>query len=257
MGWIQEQKTDMGSQSRETYWKAFETKRLSHERYGTLRIAKGLQDQIQTILDTLPEAGAPALLAGLDQFLKTAPLEQAYQDLYGRVGADFARTSFSDLSGKSQKAEDDWIEFMRNFAINEAGTRIQSVSNVTLTRVRRVLQDGIDRGLGIEEIAANMERSNAVNRIRARVIARTEIVSASNRGSKLGAESTGLTLEKYWIVTPDGRERETHSAAASQSPIAKDEMFIVGGHEADLPGDPNLPPEESIQCRCSVAWGAV
>ena len=240
------------------YWKSVNTKRLSHQRYGELRVAKGLQDQIRVILDILPEAGAPALLAGLDQFLKTAPLEQAYQDLYGRVGGDFARDSFSELSGKSQKAEDDWIEFMRNFAITEAGSRIQSVSNVTLTRVRRVLQQGIDQGLGIEDIAKLMERSNAVNRVRARVVARTEIVSASNRGSKLGAESTGLTLEKYWIASPQGiHHRETHSEAAAQSPIGKDEMFIVGGYEADLPGDPNLPPEESIQCVCAIAWGAV
>ena len=236
----------------ETYWRKFETKRLSHERYSTLRIAKGLHDQIQTILGILPEAGAPALLAGLDQFLKTAPLEQAYQDLYGRVGADFARTSFLELSGKSQKAEDDWIEFMRNFAVTEAGARISQVSDVTLRRVRRVLQQGIDEGLGIEEIARRMERSNAVNRVRSRVIARTEIIAASNRGSLLGAESTGLTLNKEWISTPDGREREAH-AQANGSIVASNEPFIVDGEELQYPGDPRGSAANVIQCRCTIA----
>lgn len=239
------------------YWKAVNTKRLSHQRFGELRIAKGLADQIQTIIDILPEAGAPALLTGLDQFLKTEPLKDAYQDLYGRVGGDFARNTFTGLTGKGQKAEGDWVEFMRNFAVTEAGSRIQSVSNVTLRRIRRTLQQGIDEGLGIEEIARNMQRSNAVNRVRARVIARTEIVSASNVGSKLGAEATGLTLNKHWIATPDGRERDTHLAAQSQSPIPKDELFVVGSGTADIPGDPSLPPEESINCRCAIAWQAV
>lgn len=251
MGSTREQKTVEGLPNNETYWRKFETKRLTHERYGTLRIAKGLQDQIETILDILPEAGASALLAGLDQFLKTAPLEEAYKDLYGRVGGDFARDSFRGLSGKSVKAEDDWIEFMRNFAVTEAGQRIQQVSDVTLTRVRRVLQQGVDEGLGIEEIARNMERSNAVNGVRARVIARTETISASNKGSLLGAQSTGLTLNKEWITSIDGREREAH-AIANGSVVSTNDYFVVDGEELEYPGDPKGSAANVISCRCAI-----
>lgn len=236
---------------RSRYWKKFETKRISHERYGILRIAKGLQDQIETVKDILPEAGAPATLAGLDQFLKTEPLQKAYQDLYGRVGGDFARDSYFNLSSKSVKAEDDWIDFMRSFAITEAGNRIRMVSDVTLNRIRRVLQQGIDEGLGIEEIARRMESSNAVNRIRARVVARTEIVSASNRGSLLGAQSTGLTLNKEWLTSIDGREREAH-ARANGDIVPSSDPFIVDGEELEYPGDPKGSASNVISCRCSI-----
>jgi len=33
-----------------------------------------------------------------------------------------------------------------------------------------------------------------------------------------------------------------------------DELFSVGGFEARYPGDPDLPPDQSIQCRCTQAY---
>jgi len=238
------------------YWKQFQRRRDTHQRWGERRIVRGLQEQVETILEVLPE-GAAQTLGNLDQLLKTDPLVRAYQDLYGRVGRDFATRSFSSLEKSHHKFDtkdaDDWMEFMRNFAVTEAGRRIQDVSNVTLRRIRRSLQQGINEGLGIEQIARNLQQSNAVNRIRGRVIARTEIISASNAGSDLGARSTGLNLNKEWIATPDGRERETHGEANGQV-VGMGELFIVGGQEAKYPGDPNLSAEESIQCRCTHAF---
>ena len=231
------------------YWKLFDTKRLTHQRYGEQRIMRGLKEQIDTILEVLPQAGAVGLLSQLSEFNKIEPLQRAYQDLYGRVGGDFARSQFQRLTGKSKKAESDWIDYMRNFAIYEAGTRITLVNDVTLNRIRQTLQQGIDQGLGIEKIARMMEQSNAVNRIRARVIARTEIISASNAGSDLGARSTGLNLRKEWLASIDGREREDHAIANGQI-VGMDEDFIVGGEQAKYPGDPRLSAGQVIQCRC-------
>src|SRR5690554_4022045 len=157
---------------KERYWRLFETKRLTHQRYGELRFMKGLKEQVDTILEVLREAGAPALLGGLDQFIKIDPLERAYQDVYGRIGGDFARDSFTSLTGKSQKAESDWIEYIRNFALTQSGTRIKRVSEVTLQRIRRVLEQGVSDGLGTDRKSTRLNSSNAVNRVRARVIAR-------------------------------------------------------------------------------------
>src|SRR5690554_4761056 len=235
------------------HWKNVDRRRRSHQRYGERRIARGLQQQIETILEVLPD-GAAMTLSNLDHLIKTEPLVAAYQDVYGIVGTDFASRSYGGLkSGHIKELADDWMGYMRNFAAMEAGARIQSVTNVTLTRIRRVLEQGVNEGLGVEEIASRMERSNAVNRIRARVIARTEIISASNAGSDLGARSTGLSLNKEWVATADGRTREDHEEIGG-SVVGMDELFSVGGFEARYPGDPDLPPDQSIQCRCTQAY---
>jgi hypothetical protein len=38
--------------------------------------------------------------------------------------------------------------------------------------------------------------------------------------------------------------------------VELDKPFDVNGYAADYPGDPNLPPEESIACRCTVTFEA-
>lgn len=145
------------------------------------------------------------------------------------------------------------MERLREFAATQAGSRIVNVNNYTVEQVRGALQKGIQEGWGIEKIAREMENSDAISRVRARRIARTEIVSASNEGSMMGARSTRLNLKKLWIDTPDSRTRETHVIAGNQEPVGIDEPFLVGGYQADYPGDMSLPAEEVINCRCAVA----
>lgn len=51
--------------------------------------------------------------------------------------------------------------------------------------------------------------------------------------------------------TEDHRTRTTHRAADGQR-VALASPFIVGGAELMFPGDPSGPPQETIQCRCSL-----
>jgi hypothetical protein len=62
-------------------------------------------------------------------------------------------------------------------------------------------------------------------------------------------------LTKSWVATGDVRTRPSHLRAHVQykdNPIPINQPFIVGPKKARLmyPGDPNGPPEETIQCRC-------
>jgi hypothetical protein len=71
----------------------------------------------------------------------------------------------------------------------------------------------------------------------------------------MGVDSLGIEYVQSWLCTQDGRERETHAQAAIDNDrIPSSQRFVVGGYECEYPGDPNLPPEESINCRCS--WTA-
>jgi len=236
-------------------WKSFQTRRDRYEGFATRRFSRGLLEQIQSVLDNIDNPAQA--LGNLPQLISLRPLEQAYIDVYTRVGSDFATSAFREIKSTgvflTKQTQDEWIEFMRNFVLTDVGVRkrIVGVSGETLRRLRGELQRGIDQGLGIEEISRNIQRSNVVNVIRARVIARTEIVTASNKGNHEGAKSTGLQLNKIWIATPDERTRQTHWEL-NETKIGIDERFVVGDYDAQYPGDVSLGPEEAINCRCVI-----
>jgi len=65
-----------------------------------------------------------------------------------------------------------------------------------------------------------------------------------------------IDLRKRWIATADSRTRASHLRVHMETlanPIPTDQPFIVGGAKMMYPGDPAGPPEESIQCRCTMA----
>jgi uncharacterized protein with gpF-like domain len=238
---------------RKDYWLRYEKSRLSIEGWARRRILQALSDTVKPILEQVQEEGAQQALSGLEE--QTEHIQEAFQDIYAKVGSSFALASYRSLKGqKSEQALDfSWQEYMRAFALTEAGQRIVGITDTTLARIRKVINEGIEQGLGSEEIARNIQRSNAVSRIRARAIARTEVVGASNRGSYLGAKSTGLPLKKIWISTQDDRTRDDHLMADGQE-VGLDESFYVGGEEMNEPGDPHGSAFNVINCRCAIAF---
>lgn len=94
---------------------------------------------------------------------------------------------------------------------------------------------------------------------RATVIARTETIGALNAGRldamRAEAEEFGEALDKIWLATEDSRTRPTHHAADGQR-VPLDTPFIVGTFSLQFPGDPSGPPQEVIQCRCTMLSAA-
>lgn len=97
-------------------------------------------------------------------------------------------------------------------------------------------------------------------RYRRELIARTEVLRASNAGSYHLFRAWGAPM-KEWLATADARTRETHLGAWAKyseggeiGPIPIDEPFIVGGYRMMFPGDTSLGAglNEVCNCRCTV-----
>ena len=119
--------------------------------------------------------------------------------------------------------------------------------------------DDLEQGIG--KILGDADAQMWANR--ARTIARTEAVGAYNAGRFAGFRSLASQLggrwEKVWLETHDHRTRLSHQAADLDNPrgvggqrIPLGDMFKVGLGMGMFPGDPELPPEEVINCRCSI-----
>ena len=81
-------------------------------------------------------------------------------------------------------------------------------------------------------------------------IARTQMTDVVAEGNVAALKDEGET-EKEWSTVMDSRERESHHAADGQV-VPIDGQFQLAGGLADRPGDPDLPPSESANCRCDV-----
>jgi hypothetical protein len=118
--------------------------------------------------------------------------------------------------------------------------------------VRDSLQASYDTGASIPQAARDIRtKVAAVAPVRARTIARTELVAIANAGSVAAARLSGAAEWKTWLATNDARTRQAHANAAGQTRRI-DDTFAVGGDELDYPGDPSGSAGNVIACRCSV-----
>jgi len=131
-----------------------------------------------------------------------------------------------------------------------ATNRLVNVGDGMWMDVRSELVKGFTAGEGIEDIKQRLLGQSQINQRRARTIARTEVVSASNAGAMAGARAIPeLAPEtKTWLATTDARTRPTHIEADGQT-VPIDDMFNVGGAMMEYPGGPG-PAAEVINCRC-------
>jgi hypothetical protein len=132
------------------------------------------------------------------------------------------------------------------------------ISETTRDILNRVLINAQRDGLGFDDIVKQLE-STELSKKRARLIARTETVTAANSGAVLAANESGILLKKIWIATQDARTRHDHRQV-NKEPIEMEAAFKVGAYQMSQPGvrkQPNglaVPPKEVCNCRCTVAF---
>lgn len=154
-----------------------------------------------------------------------------------------------------------WRDVAREWLSVNVTAKITSISQTTRRAIAKIIQDGINEGLSIPNISKRIrEQSNGqVNRHRSVVIARTETISAMNKGRRLSMYSSNLMWNKRWVDTPDARTRMSHRLISQETWRELDAKYWLvnssGGLEAaDCPGDPALSAENIIQCRCAEAY---
>jgi hypothetical protein len=114
-----------------------------------------------------------------------------------------------------------------------------------------IAQNSLD-GTGLAEAIRSELSDLAVDR--AGRIATTETTGALNGGKIEAIDSAakqGKVIGRKWLAIDDDVTRASHRDADGQI-VGINEKFEVGGFPAAYPGDPALPGQERINCRCSV-----
>ncbi len=162
-------------------------------------------------------------------------------------------------AGLVLEVKEDFAQTMRRRALRyiqqeTVRRRIQQVTETTRRQIVRAVDDGYRQGAPLPEVASSIRSLiPAIARYRADAIARTETHGAANYGSNEAAKETGLPLRREWLAAEDERTRESHAEADGQI-VGMEDAFKVGNSLLMYPGDPSAPPEEVVNCRCTLGY---
>lgn len=247
--------------------------RIPFERRYQKRMRTALLKAIKPTLQQLKDGILPD---NVNVEISIEEIKPVYYDLWQKTGLAFAQKQWFefkkakgyDYQKKDVEEEmfsDIWSEQMLNYARLNAGARITSITGSTLKFMKRNLKDLIrqtaEEGIGIDRISREV-----YNRMRTRVadytlhaskrIAMTEVLGASNKGSFVGAQSTGYPMLKVWMTSPGISTVDRHVLYQGLEGQKKmiTEPFEVGSATMMYPGAFDGPAEEVINCKCGVTY---
>lgn len=164
---------------------------------------------------------------------KTVKVSADNQIEDNNLGIDF------NLSNPEVKA---WIN-TKAFKFSE------EVNHTTEDALRRELTEAITAGESLSAVEDRVARVFDIARgSRTAMIARTEVISASNEGAVASYKQSGVVEGVEWISSRDNRVRDEHQIDG--------ETVQLGGifsNGLQYPGDPQGEPSNVINCRCTVA----
>lgn len=268
----------MTPQQQQQYWKKQDRKKRAYERVYVRKFKKALNQQLKPLIKAVDGVfSVDYVISSINQLITPDAIESVFKELYRVVGTDFVKDSIRGLKSFDPeirtKREGDpnlddpeamqsiWVTAINSYVTTQAASRITSITETSrkeaIRIIREITQQAFDEGLGIPETKRLLNKQIPIEwrklSWRAELIARTEILTASNEGAYIGAKATGLALNKVWIARLDGRERESHRAVNGQiKPI--DDPFDVGGVSMQKPGQSGAPADEVCNCRCTIAF---
>lgn len=232
-----------------SYWSEFNriTKRFE-KKYGA-KMNKALRAQVNTYLRT----------NRLDS-IKSDQIYNILKDMYAEVGVNWAFNSGKYLRVKKARRPLGFTERIIQMLQSQYTTDLLNMANditeTTKKRIRNVLNDAVREGWSITEIT-NKIQAPEVDAMRARLIARTEVIGAANAGAMVNAQDLGAT-KKIWIAAIDSRTRNDHRKLDGKK-VEINEYFTVvdkNGVTRKMmqPGDKTGGPGQVCNCRCAVGF---
>jgi uncharacterized protein with gpF-like domain len=222
------------------------------------QIFTALKKQMQPYLDAIKQADG-----NINRFdlITPAPLADTLESLYVVAGTGYAEAMYNAIQPPTKATKEalraGWRDFMRLFAVKNLPKTLIGISDTSQKIIRAIVLAGLNEGLGALEIATNIQQSiSLIFRNRAKLIARTEMVIATNVAAMESSKSSDFMYEKKWIPATDNRTRPDHAEMRAKPWIPFNQDFVVGGYDMAQPGDSskNAPAEQICNCRCKVVF---
>lgn len=127
--------------------------------------------------------------------------------------------------------------------------KIVGINSTTRKLLRRTIDQQIEEGASIQQIADAVKDRYNLMTSRAKLISRTETAGAVNGGSNIYYEDVGIPKKK-WLTAGDELVRESHRRCEAEGAIKVDGAFVNG---CRYPGDQEVEDAgEVVNCRCTL-----
>jgi hypothetical protein len=247
-------------------------KRKSYHQFVKTIYRNAINEQLKGVFEKINSANSLEEIEAINMGLDSSIIKKTMLKTYEIVGSAFAKETVQNLVGvkKDITVEDKYTLIMRNFIEKYGAERITWITHTTkenyIKICKNIVQNAIKDGISITDTRKAIMKSIGYDTVyRAERIARTEIVSASNRGSLEGAKSTGLNINKVWIAKMTNRTRHSHKELDGQvvginEPfmaniyINDDENRKEGKEKLYYPGDINGSAGNVINCSCTQGY---
>lgn len=251
-----------GEEAKTAHWKAIDRARIAWQGQVARRVLSHFQDEAGRVAEAVRSAPSTDAIDGaIVSAIDESGWERLYAAFYLAVMEDFGRRTLAGLKEYAGAFEakdgdgaifDPFTEEVNRFIEETVGKRVALLTATTRRALREAVREGIAAGESMDEIADRIrELYTEMSSMRAKRIARTEVIAASAAGSLYAAKSTNLPgLKKEWIATRDSRTRDSHAHLDGEI-VPIDAAFP---NRLDYPGDPSGPPEEVVNCRCTLGY---
>lgn len=249
----------MTPEEKNSYLLRFHRFQQSREKYFAPLILKAIRSQYETVIHARDIRAIDHIHAG--------EIARVLKHLYVDAGTVYGAKVRADLNQVKARMPIGFSETMKALIEAYFQTDIlnqsEGITETTKNLIREVFTNAYEQGLGIDDIIVQLQDTE-LSRMRARLIARTETVTAANKGAFFVAKNTGLKLNKVWLAAHDSRTRHDHRIIDGHN-VAMDDYFVLpGGIQMMQPGDRGgtdgrmiTPAREVCNCRCVCQYQPV
>lgn len=173
-----------------------------------------------------------------------------------RAVAGEAAGAFADGVGARSRFSEAAMQVMVGLVAAEVAGQLASRGEVVEARIETLLERGGEAGWDPAKLADELGLGEAASGPLSDALAEAMGTSAATsiaEGAAHGViDLAGLTGYKTWHCM-FRNSRDSHMDADLQT-VPVDEPFVLENGEGMYPGDPDLPPEEAINCQCWVTY---
>ena len=262
----------MNEMQRGDYWLKVERLRRSLDKKYSSLFYGVLKGEIESFAKEVKRIGPQAAISGLGAASWDEKIVAVLQKMYKEIAVTFGNATFRAVSVDSKKAanpfglNDEFLDELTSFLIQWGFYLASLMAKTTKDRLIILVTKALTDGLSTEDIYFLILSDPQLRYAKSRsvMIARTEVMRASNYASLKGAEKHPFLVDKIWIATRDARTRRIpkdfydHWNMDGQT-VEYNQPFVSADKVGrpivvDAPGDPRAPRGFTINCRCAVAF---